>query len=81
MEDMTGLTANEQAEKIIGYSTNQCPSCKVKIEKNGGCDHMTCKCAIYLGSSSQNLIVIGRCGHNFQWQDPKKVTLRRTKRQ
>jgi len=31
--------------------TKKCPSCRVKIEKNGGCNHMTCK----------------KCCHEFCW--------------
>jgi len=25
-------------------TTKQCPGCQSRIEKSGGCDHMTCRC-------------------------------------
>ena len=28
---------------IIEKTTKKCPQCKANIEKNGGCDHMSCK--------------------------------------
>lgn len=33
----------------------RCPSCRVRIEKNGGCLHMTCS------------TLAGGCGHEFWW--------------
>lgn len=34
---------NRASEETIAQITKDCPNCKRKIEKNGGCDHMTCK--------------------------------------
>jgi len=34
--------------------SKQCPNCSNRIEKNGGCDHMTCRPP-------------GGCGHDFWW--------------
>mmetsp|Transcript_32397 Transcript_32397/g.59239 ORF Transcript_32397/g.59239 Transcript_32397/m.59239 type:complete len:227 (-) Transcript_32397:89-769(-) len=31
-------------EKVMGVAVKKCPSCTEYIEKNGGCDHMTCRC-------------------------------------
>ncbi|OCL11781.1 hypothetical protein AOQ84DRAFT_335379 [Glonium stellatum] len=44
--------AEEQAsKKVISETTKKCPGCKWDIEKNYGCDHMTCT----------------RCRHEFCW--------------
>ena len=34
-------------EKWKQFYTRPCPNCEVNIEKNGGCDHMTCFCCQY----------------------------------
>jgi hypothetical protein len=34
---------NKASEATINAMAKECPKCRSKIEKNGGCDHMTCK--------------------------------------
>ena len=41
----------EDAEAFAGMELKLCPKCRVRIEKNAGCDQMTCY----------------RCGERFQW--------------
>lgn len=42
-EDNTRVDANELAQKMwIKANTRTCPQCNVLIEKNDGCNHMTC---------------------------------------
>ncbi|CAF1550071.1 unnamed protein product [Adineta ricciae] len=42
---------NRQNKKYLNDHTKKCPKCKVSIEKNGGCNHMTCR----------------NCKHEFCW--------------
>lgn len=41
--------------KWIAENTKQCPNCHKRIEKNGGCNHMTCRKEA------------GGCGYEFCW--------------
>lgn len=34
---------DEESQKVIAATAKACPGCKVKIQKNGGCEHMSCK--------------------------------------
>jgi hypothetical protein len=38
----TGKPAEVEARKLKHLTTRPCPRCGVRIEKNGGCPHMTC---------------------------------------
>ena len=38
----TGREADVEARKLKHLTTRPCPRCGVRIEKNGGCPHMTC---------------------------------------
>ena len=38
---------NEKTMKWISENTKKCPNCLVLIEKNKGCNHMTCKRCLY----------------------------------
>ena len=38
----TGRQADVEARKLKHLTTRPCPRCGVRIEKNGGCPHMTC---------------------------------------
>ena len=40
------------SEQTVPSGCKRCPSCKVLIEKNGGCDHMACKCGHHFWWSS-----------------------------
>jgi hypothetical protein len=43
--------ARQENEKWLRANTKQCPGCRNGIQKNMGCNHMTCK----------------KCGHQFCW--------------
>lgn len=38
------LTFDEATEAAISTLTRPCPQCQSNLEKNGGCNHMTCRC-------------------------------------
>ena len=45
------LASDDAAKKWIIRNTKKCPNCKVPVQKNGGCNHISC----------------GSCGHGFCW--------------
>ena len=47
--------SNEENLRWLLLNTKQCPNCKKHIEKNQGCNHMTCSKKV------------GGCGHEFCW--------------
>jgi len=55
--DFTVMLLNNVDKATTAYFssvTKPCPGCNKSIEKNGGCDHMTCRRP-------------GGCGHEFCW--------------
>lgn len=34
------------SRKVIDNNTQECPRCKVRVYRNGGCNHMTCTCGM-----------------------------------
>jgi len=52
----TGGNDEVENRKLKQHTTKPCPRCGVRIEKNGGCPHMTCH------------RVSGGCGYEFCWQ-------------
>ena len=45
--------SDQQTQDLLERETKQCPKCGVRITKNGGCDHMTCK--------------VSTCSYEFCW--------------
>jgi hypothetical protein len=35
--------ADSRTEDWMGCNTRHCPGCRARVQKNGGCNHMTCK--------------------------------------
>jgi hypothetical protein len=42
-KDKEKVQGEDSTYTFIKHSTNQCPECKMHIEKDGGCDYMICK--------------------------------------
>jgi hypothetical protein len=51
------------SEQWIKRFSLKCPRCRVPIEKNGGCDHMSCR----------------QCGLSFSWHQAKYFNIYRTR--
>ena len=68
---MPGLKKAEEiaSAKTIRKTTKTCPqrSCRAPIEKNRGCDHMTCKRFLHNGKSGCSFRTGIKCGHEFCW--------------
>jgi hypothetical protein len=45
---LVAVDGNEAASTaFILSNTKECPGCKSRIQKDGGCDHMTCKFSVF----------------------------------
>lgn len=55
--EMWRKKASDESDNVLWMTVNtkMCPNCHCRIEKNGGCMHMTCRKEI------------GGCGHHFCW--------------
>jgi hypothetical protein len=42
--DEDGESRDTNVEMLLGEAMKKCPACGEHIIKNGGCDHMTCRC-------------------------------------
>ena len=38
---------DEASEQLIRENTRACPRCNTNVEKNGGCNHMSCRCGAH----------------------------------
>uniref|UniRef100_A0A5F9CK12 RING-type domain-containing protein n=1 Tax=Oryctolagus cuniculus TaxID=9986 RepID=A0A5F9CK12_RABIT len=45
---------DSEMANYISAHTKDCPKCNIRIEKNGGCNHMQCS----------------KCKHDFCWMSP-----------
>lgn len=44
MDNKKAAEMDPETEKTISCISKKCPSCQVSIEKDGGCDHVRCRC-------------------------------------
>jgi hypothetical protein len=71
----SGRRAQEQRSQeaaslaAISKSAKKCPglNCAYYIEKNNGCDHMTCKSGEQPNERSTDGVTGSRCRHEFCW--------------
>jgi hypothetical protein len=60
---------DEQSQREVDKCSKPCPECRVPIQKNSGCDHMTCQQSFLLPHLSLTLTCTSgsRCRHQFCW--------------
>lgn len=57
----------EASAAIIKDTAKECPKCRSNIEKNRGCDHMTCKTFQRTYDSCLIMLAGRACKHEFCW--------------
>ncbi|KAL0487600.1 RBR-type E3 ubiquitin transferase, partial [Acrasis kona] len=64
----------------ITVNTKECPKCHKSIEKNGGCNHMTCKCGTHwcwICGGEMDMRISHRCGRHAQDNSNERAALQR----
>jgi len=64
------------SEEWIASNTKQCPSCKKPIEKNGGCDHMTCTCHTEFNWTNLRLMITDWNNRQISFHDRMRFLAR-----
>ena len=62
-EEARKVNEEFESNKTVKVKTKACPSkkCGVRIQKNGGCDHMTCKSQLPLLPCTLTMVILTRC--------------------
>jgi len=59
-EQQLKLLQEQMSLAVIKKSTNQCPSCKMAVEKSAGCNKMTCSCGTkFCNQCNQDISEVG----------------------
>jgi hypothetical protein len=56
-----------KSEKVVKKIAKRCPGCQRYINKNGGCNHMSCVYYLSVVWNRQTNLLLGLCGRQFCW--------------